>query len=178
MSHEPVCPFPLSKQLVSADLWPPFLTCIWSSHFINELWKFPRALKFRTERQCFLYKVREIEAHCPEAGTKNAALGEERWPAWILTWQTITQGPQLGFWMLQKRCWKNLRGWQRRHTDPKVGSFKQIKYRELCLLEFDPSAGPLTRLLSLGKLLFLKFWFFEVTWGYKSNLRGLLYRYT
>ena len=81
--------------------------------------------------------------------------------------------------MLQKGCWKNLRGWQRRHTDPKVESFKQIVCIELCLLEFDPSAGPLTRLLSLGKLLyFLKSRFFEVTWGYKSSLRGLLYRST
>ena len=70
-------------------------------------------------------------------------------------------------------------GWQRRHTGLKVESFKQIVRIELCLLEFDPSAGPLTRLLSLGKLLyFLKSWFSEVTWGYKSNLGGLFYRYT
>lgn len=85
-------PFP-SKKLVSADLWPHFLTSAWSSRFINELWKFPQALKLRTEKQCSLYKVREIEAHCLEAGTKNAASGEGRWPDWTLTWQSITQGP-------------------------------------------------------------------------------------
>jgi len=92
MSHKPVYPFPLSKQLVSADLWPPFLTCAWYSRFINELWKFPRALKFRTEKQCSLYKVREVEAHCLEAGTKNAASG---WPDWWL----VTEGDLTGHWL-------------------------------------------------------------------------------
>ena len=127
MSHEPVYPFPLCKKLVSADLWPPFLTSVWSSRFINELWKFPQALKLRTKKQCSLYKVREIETHCPKVGTKNAALGEGRWPDWTLTDLTehhirILAGV-LDI-MLQKGCWKNLRGWQRRHTGWKVESFK------------------------------------------------------